>query len=151
MFLLWSLGHRQRTQEGLHLEDLQRTLWITNENIIMNLPKPYRKKKRFADVLNAGFSSHVPYISNESWQDRHKRRKLFALQHIKELGDWCTKHKWEMEVKNEGHHWMFKCETRIVEWWPSSGKVVIEKKWNKGIHCHDHEQLVKILDSTKRK
>ena len=31
----------------------------------------------------------------------------------------------------------------LTEWWPSSAKLVIGKKWHDGIHCHDYKQALK--------
>ncbi len=39
---------------------------------------------------------------------------------------------------------------RLVEWWPSSAKLVLNKQWSKGIHCHDWQQARDFLDHKAR-
>jgi hypothetical protein len=108
-----------------------------------------RRRTRNPDRYKVGRSSIVPYQSSESWQERHHRRMKVALDNKGTVEAWCQKHKWKLFIKNNGHHWMFFTkENKIVEWWPSSGKLAIGKKWKEGIHCHDYEQLIKVLEMT---
>ncbi len=39
----------------------------------------------------------------------------------------------------------------LTEWWPSSAKLVIGKKWHDGIHCHDYKQALKVIEDFYRK
>lgn len=106
-----------------------------------------RSRKRNPDKYIIGRSSLVPYVESESWQDRHKRRKEVALQNKDKVQVWCNKHRWRLNIKNNGHHWiLYTHENKMIEWFPSSGKLAIGKKWKEGIHCHDYQQLLKILE-----
>ena len=106
-----------------------------------------RRQKPNPDKYNLGRSSLVPYIASEGWQERHHRRKLIALDHKEELETWCNNHKWKLLIKNNGHHWiLITKEQKMIEWWPSSGKLTIGKRWDSGIHCHDYLQLMKVLE-----
>lgn len=108
-----------------------------------------RKRMRNPDKYKVGRSSLVPYIKSESWQQRHRRRMQAALEHKEEVEHWCQKQKWRLDVKNNGHHWTFYThQNKIIEWWPSSGKLAIGKSWKEGIHCHDYKQLLKVLKMT---
>jgi len=49
-----------------------------------------------------------------------------------------------LRITNEGHHWQIADEGFLAEWWPSSAKLVIGKKWHDGIHCHDYKQALKL-------
>jgi len=58
---------------------------------------------------------------------------------------WCDKNGWQLDVFNNGHHWVFQKGAITGEWWPSSAKLVISKSWQRGIHCHDWRQVVAEL------
>jgi hypothetical protein len=106
-----------------------------------------RKRYRNKDKYQVGRSSLVPYIASESWQERHRRRMQHAMDNKEKVQAWCDKHKWILRVNNNGHHWIFLTkEKKMIEWWPSSGKIAIGKKWKEGIHCHDYKQLLKVLE-----
>lgn len=106
-----------------------------------------RKRVSFRDRYRLGKSDTVPYISNESWNERHQRRKDAALERKAEVDTWCRKNKWTIRIANNGHHWIFKTvKLKMVEWFPSSGKLVIGKQWRKGIHIHDVDQLLLVLE-----
>jgi hypothetical protein len=108
-----------------------------------------RKRVRNPDKYILGRSSLVPYIASESWQERHNRRMKTALENKDEVETWCHKNKWKLLIRNNGHHWTFyTSENKMIEWWPSSGKLAIGKKWKEGIHCHDYQQLLKVLELT---
>lgn len=102
-----------------------------------------RKKK--SDVSSAGPSKIVPYDPNESPQDRHRRRLEAGLSEQDTVASFCDFYKITFNVKNEGQHWMFILNQRWIEWWPSSGKFVVEKQWDRGTHVHDVEQVMILL------
>ena len=110
------------------------------------------KRFRNPDKYKKGRSSLVPYIESESWKERHQRRKNHALQNRNNVETWCVKHKWKLFINNEGHHWLFFTEERKqVEWWPSSGKLVIGKQYKSGIHVHDYKQLLETFELFPKK
>lgn len=51
-----------------------------------------------------------------------------------------------MAIKNNGHHWQFRVAGHLVEWWPSSAKMVVDTKWKNGKHVHDIKQLMKEIE-----
>ena len=107
------------------------------------------KRKRYLDRYDLGRSSTVPYVEGEAWNTRHARRKAAALERQKEVELWCTRHKWRMAIKNDGHHWIFYThQSKTIEWYPSSGKFVIGKKWDRTFHCHDVDILLQALEAT---
>lgn len=99
------------------------------------------------DVKSAGRSKLVPFKHTESYQNRHKRRLTINLLHQNELEGWCRQYGIEFNIGNEGHHWQFRGQKRRADWWPSSGKLVINARWNRGIHCHDYTQVIVQLKS----
>lgn len=105
-----------------------------------------RNRSRNPDKYKKGRSSLVPYIESESWKERYQRRMKHALQNKQKVENWCGKNKWKMFINNEGHHWVFFTnERKIIEWWPSSGKLIIGKQWKQGVHCHDYIQLLEVF------
>lgn len=48
--------------------------------------------------------------------------------------------------RNEGHHWWLNEDKFLAEWWPSSAKLVINKQWNEGRHCHDYRQALEMIE-----
>lgn len=108
------------------------------------------KRKRYSDVHYVGRSKRVPFIKEENWRSRHARRKAAALQEKDKVKIWCTENSFTMEVKNNGDHWIFLNPNRkSIQWFPSSGKLVIGEKWKQGIHVYDTVQLIEILKVCK--
>lgn len=100
---------------------------------------------KYPDKHSAGSSDRVPFIPDEDPKDRHARRLHAALKDFDKVVEWCVANRWELDLKNRGQHWVFTRDKCIVEWWPSSAKLVIDKNWNDGIHCHDYNQALVIL------
>jgi hypothetical protein len=46
-------------------------------------------------------------------------------------------------------HWQVKRGPILIEWWPRTAKMVVNKQWNKGVHVHDVTQLKHYLDFIK--
>lgn len=84
-------------------------------------------------------------LPGEEWQERHKRRLHVNLAGEAELRSWANEHRLTLDIKNNGHHWIFQRPGFLAEWWPSSAKLVIAKRWNHGIHCHDWKQVQAVL------
>ena len=103
-----------------------------------------RRKKRDSDQRGVGSSSLVPKYTNgnlfECPSERHERRKDTNLANRSVLEEFCRDHEIKFVIKNEGHHWQFRRGKILVEWWPSSAKLVVNKRWKQGIHVHDWEQ-----------
>jgi hypothetical protein len=109
-----------------------------------------REKKRFRDKYVVGKSNTVPYIENESWDERHKRRKHEAIKRKKEVEMWCLGAGWKFRTANNEHHWIFiTAQRKMVEWFPSSGKFSIGKQWQETIHMHDVDQLITVLETCR--
>lgn len=114
-----------------------------------------RRRKRFPDRTSVGSSDIFPY-RDRCWKTRHENRLSGNLAAAKILAIRSIKSGLILKIKNEGHHWMWvrredfsgvkflyggkQVEHPIVEWWPSSAKMVCDKKWKNGVHVHDYEQ-----------
>ncbi len=53
---------------------------------------------------------------------------------------------WTLRVFNNGEHWRLRFDGLEVEWWPSSGRVVFDRKYSRPRKAHDHEQLWRLVE-----
>ena len=105
-----------------------------------------RKRRRHPDTHNMGRSRRIPYKAHESYRERHERRKKENLHEEHNLRVWCEARNIILTIYNEGHHWQFHLASRrLVEWWPSSAKCVVDKRWGSGYHCHDVHQVKQVI------
>ncbi|MBM4004630.1 MAG: hypothetical protein FJ295_15330 [Planctomycetes bacterium] len=87
----------------------------------------------------------MPFRKGESGTNRHARRHAMNLQRESEVRRDCQALGLTLQIKNQGHHWCFSHGTFLAEWWPSSAKLVINKPWENGIHCHDHPAMHRAM------
>jgi len=103
------------------------------------------RRSRIPDSESAGRSKLVPYRKGESASDRHARRKYSNLKWENKLKLWASAAGYLVQINNDGHHWILTKGTTRVEWWPSSAKLVFNQQWKGGIHCHDYQQLIQLI------
>lgn len=98
------------------------------------------------DRHRAGRSKLVPYHEGEPPADRHARRLQANVEQGRtEVERWCEEQGVGFEVKNGGHHWIFRRGDWIAEWWPSSAKLVVQRCYGDGMHVHDWKQAMRLL------
>jgi hypothetical protein len=68
-----------------------------------------------------------------------------SLQDMVTLNAWATMNGYRVRVHGEGQHWCVERDGFTAEWWPSSAKLVINKGWQGGIHCHDVGQVIEEI------
>jgi len=100
---------------------------------------------KYSDRRSARRSKIVPYIPDETPEHRHARRLGAAVRTADELREWCSANGWTFAVHNGVDHFAFRRGDTMLDWWPRTAKLVINKQWNKGIHCHDYQQVIKFL------
>lgn len=98
------------------------------------------------DRSKAGRSNIVPYKPGEDSSDRHWRRLSVNLEHEEEIRLQAGARGLKLQIANDGQHWMFARPGLIAEWWPSSAKLVFNKQWRRGVHCHDWQQVFREID-----
>jgi len=98
------------------------------------------------DRKKVGSSKHVPYIHGEHHSERHSRRLVANLNEAVVVGEWSKKNGISFKIKNHGHHWIFTKGRWLAEWWPSSAKLVINRRYGNGTHVHDWEQAMKHME-----
>lgn len=89
---------------------------------------------------------HVRYIPGEPWRQRHERRKRAANDCSDRLQNWAQGRGVSLTITNEGHHYQFRRGDHRADWWPSSAKLVLDEQWRNGIHVHDYQAVVEILE-----
>jgi hypothetical protein len=98
------------------------------------------------DVRSAGRSSRIPYVAGEEAGQRHERRKAENVARVAYVEERCRALGVAVTIHNHGHHWQFRLPSgKLVEWWPSSAKLVVGQRWEKGVHVHDWEQALAIV------
>ena len=105
------------------------------------------RRTRYTDVRSAGRSRFIPYLKGETAAQRHERRKQENLAQEGLLRQDMEKLGLTLKVTNMGHHWKMTRIGLIVEWWPSTAKLVFNKEYHEGIHCHDRFQVVSLIRS----
>ena len=107
---------------------------------------------RYKDIKGAGRSQLVPFKPGEHPTARHERRLRENLAMQPRVLEWCQQRGLAWRITNAGHHWQIRGGKLFVEWWPSSAKLVFNKRYDKGIHVHDVDQLIdqleKVLEAT---
>jgi hypothetical protein len=109
------------------------------------------RKRSIPDSVSAGKSCIVPYHPGEDFRMRHARRLSANREQEANVRRWCEQRGLTLRITNEGHHWQITDGGFLAEWWPSSAKLVIGKKWHDGIHCHDYKQALKVIEDFHRK
>ena len=95
------------------------------------------RKRSIPHIVTAGRSRIVPYRRGEDFRTRHTRRLRADLEQETNLRQWCEQRRLTLRITNEGHQWQITDGSFPAEWWPSSAKLVIGKRWHDGIHCHE--------------
>lgn len=78
--------------------------------------------------------------------ERHIRRLHGNLRYEAEVIEWCRMRGFNLRITNQGHHWQLTKDRFVAEWWPSSAKLVFNKRWNQGCHCHDYRQALEMIE-----
>lgn len=104
------------------------------------------RNRSIPDRVSAGRSRTVPYYRGEDFRTRHARRLSANLEEEANVRRGCEQRGLTLRITNHGHHWQIAGESFLAEWWPSSAKLVIAKKWHDGIHCHDYKQALKVIE-----
>lgn len=90
-------------------------------------------------------SDRAPYIEGEDPGARHQRRLDIARDDQprlhSQLGDLLD----GLALHNGGRHWKLRAGGKLFEWWPESGRVVIDQRWNRARKAHDVDQLARIV------
>lgn len=96
---------------------------------------------KYSDRYRLGKSDISPYKAGETYRARHNRRKKTANDMVDVLQAFASENDMTLSVANNGHHFSLKNKVFVADWWPSTAKLVINKQWHKGFHCHDAEQF----------
>jgi len=63
-------------------------------------------------------------------------------QSKKRVKEWAERHGFTLRITNEGQHWSFYKEGKqLFQWWPSSGRLVIDQKWTNALFARSANEL----------
>lgn len=109
-----------------------------------------RTLAKHRDKSKSPLATDSVYSHDEGTEQRHARRQATAVHKgRKRLEDYCKAKGFSFDVTNEGLHWQIRHGLILIEWWPITAKMVVNKQWTKGIHVHDVRQLKHYLDFIK--
>jgi hypothetical protein len=106
------------------------------------------KRRRYNDTHVAGSSLIIPYVRGETHRARHRRRHIVNLNNWKELQDWAFDQGVDLRIKDNSRHWILTRPDLVAEWWPSTAKLVLNRRYSTGIHTHDWVQVGQIIDGS---
>ena len=104
-------------------------------------------KKANKDLEGMGRSQLIPRRRHEFAMERHTRRKKVNFNMRERVDEFIKQHGLKLAITNENHHWQITQPDQDwqVDWWPSSAKLVVDKRWKYGVHCHDVEQFITAM------
>jgi hypothetical protein len=107
-----------------------------------------KRRKRHRDIVSIGSSKLTSHLVNEQFRQRHSGRLGIAHDNREWLA--ASVSALGLVLINNEQHWrVYFNEARdhspLVEWWPSTAKCVIFQRWGRGIHVHDVEQLLTVI------
>ena len=80
-----------------------------------------------------------------------KRRRQRRLERNTNAADeaktWADRHGFNLRVNNEGHHWMWEKGKFVVEWWPSSANLVLNRNYERSFRAHDWTAVIPFLEN----
>lgn len=102
------------------------------------------RNKRFTDRHKFGNGDAGRHITDAA--QRHQFRLARAWEHHHTLGGWCLARGVRLKIANNKHHWQFTRGETLVEWWPSSAKMVFQKLFREAVHVHTAADVLQILN-----
>lgn len=83
----------------------------------------------------------------ETKRRKRAERLRKAIGNEQRMRDWCKVHGLTLTIKNLGEHWIFRHQDNIVaEWWPSSAKLVFEKRWSSGSESGTWAETTRLIE-----
>lgn len=95
-------------------------------------------------------------MSNKRWKKwrtskeeakKRKRSRGNADSAVLEIVKWCDEAGVTFTRFNGGLHWRFEHASGIVEWWPSTGKMVDDKKFEQSKIAQDWKEMLSHVAS----
>lgn len=102
-----------------------------------------RKKKRYRDTQALPSGRRTRFEAD--WKERHRNRKREANREFRNAGIAFASIGGWLVVRNDGEHWQV-CfpKGRLLQWWPSTAKLIVGEEWKQGIHCHRWQDLFRF-------
>ena len=96
-------------------------------------------------------SKRAPYQHGETWDARHRRRLRTALEDQYRVLERLRPLSPAVETFNDGAHWKIDAGGRHFEWWPETGRLIVDKRWDQPRKAHDVDQAVDIIRALARR
>lgn len=64
---------------------------------------------------------------NPSFKDENA---IISQPVVDQIRNNCNKHGYQLIITNHGEHWQFRHKNLLVEWWPSTNRLVRDKNYN---------------------
>ena len=90
-------------------------------------------------------SKRTPYQYGEPWEARHKRRLTVALDDLERMRRHLASERTIIATYNDGAHWKIQRCGKLFEWWPESGRLVVDKHWDRAGKAHDVDHVVAVV------
>ena len=89
------------------------------------------------------------FQQGEDAKVRHDRRLQTNLANEENLRNYCKSNGFKFSIHNEGHHWQIRFGKTVLDWYPATAKLIVNKQWKVGIHVHDISQIKSYLNFAK--
>jgi hypothetical protein len=79
-----------------------------------------------------------------------RHRQLMGIQKLEEDIDEAAEERgFKLTVRNNGQHWEFARKGCVIDWWPSSGKVAVNKDYANMRRAWERASITAILEANK--
>jgi len=88
-----------------------------------------------------------PALTPDGYRRRRRGWRLErTLQAEAAVRAWARKHGFALRVLNGGHHWILEKAGLVAEWWPSSGKLALNRDYRRTFHAPHWPDVEAVLE-----
>lgn len=89
----------------------------------------------------------APLDPHEYMRQRRERRLNRNTSAAQQAKIWADQKGFTCRIHNDGHHWIWQKAGLVAEWWPSSAKLVLNRKYDRSFQVHDWTGVIPFLES----
>lgn len=78
-------------------------------------------------------------------QARRHKRLVRCLEHAETFRWWVAAKNLQLTLKNSKQHWIVQGTDLTIDWYPSSGKLVVNRQYKKTRQAYDVPTIKKII------
>jgi tRNA A37 threonylcarbamoyladenosine synthetase subunit TsaC/SUA5/YrdC len=79
------------------------------------------------------------------------KRLTAAVAQMDDVKAWCESRYLKFTLFFGERHWQFQQKNRIVEWWPGTGTVIVQKDYHNALYADDWERCRTLLEGIMAK